>query len=196
MTHIENIPHILQHGITHLSSSHANPDFTPIGDTTLISSRSDYILDNGRRLGEYIPFYFATRTPMLYVIQNGYNLVAPTAPEHIVYLVCSVQKIIELNLDFVFTDGHAIDSFSRQFTRADIDNIDNILDWEAINAKYWNIENDLDLKRRKEAEFLVSGDITTDAILGYLVYNQAAKERMLIFGVAEKNVYIKSEFYF
>jgi hypothetical protein len=31
MTHIENIPHILRHGITHFSSHNANPDFVPIG---------------------------------------------------------------------------------------------------------------------------------------------------------------------
>ena len=84
MTHIENIPHILQYGITHSSSSNANPDFKPIGDSSLISTRNDFVLNNGRYLGEYIPFYFAVRTPMLYVIQHGFNMVAPTKAEDIV----------------------------------------------------------------------------------------------------------------
>ena len=196
MTHIENIPHILQFGITHFQSPNANPAFVPIGDGSMISTRSKHVLDNGRHLGDYIPFYFGTRTPMLYVIQYGYNLVAPTPAANIVYCVSSVQKIIELNLDFIFTDGHAIDSFSAQYSQADVANIKNIVDIKAINAKYWKDENDLDLKRRKEAEFLVLGDIAFDAILGYLVFNQAAKEQMLAFGVAEENVHIEPTFYF
>ena len=116
MTHIENIPHMLQNGITHSTSANANSNFVPIGDSSLITSRNDFLLNNGRRLGEYIPFYFGKRTPMLYVVQNGFNMVAPTPAENIVYCVSSVQKIIDLQLDFVFTDGHAVDSFSSQFT--------------------------------------------------------------------------------
>ena len=196
MTHIENIPHILQYGITHPSSCNANPAFVPIGDRTLITTRNDFLLNNGRRLGDYIPFYFGIRTPMLYVIQNGFNMVAPTPAENIVYCITSVQKIIEHQLDFVFTNGHAVDSFTTQYTPADIINIDNIIDRNAVMAKYWRDENDLDLKRRKEAEFLVLGDISTEAVLGFLVYNQDAQTRMIGFGADTAEVGIKSDFYF
>lgn len=196
MTHIENIPHILQNGITHTTSEYANPDFVPIGDGSLITTRNKFILNNGTRLGEYIPFYFGVRTPMLYVVQNGFNLVAPTSAENIVYCVSSVQKIIDLQLDFVFTDGHAVDGFSSQYTVADIQNIDTILDKNAINAKYWKDENDLDKKRRKEAEFLVLGDISLHAILGYITYNENAKNKIINFGADATNVLIKPEFYF
>ena len=196
MTHIENIPHILQNGITHTTSEYANPDFVPIGDSSLITTRNKFILNNGTRLGEYIPFYFGVRTPMLYVVQNGFNLVAPTSAENIVYCVSSVQKIIDLQLDFVFTDGHAVDGFSSQYTVADIQNIDTILDKNAINAKYWKDENDLDKKRRKEAEFLVLGDISLHAILGYITYNENAKNKIITFGADATNVLIKPEIYF
>ena len=133
---------------------------------------------------------------MLYVVQNGFNLVAPTSAENIVYCVSSVQKIIDLQLDFVFTDGHAVDGFSSQYTVADIQNIDTILDKNAINAKYWKDENDLDKKRRKEAEFLVLGDISLHAILGYITYNENAKNKIITFGADATNVLIKPEFYF
>ncbi|MCU0446744.1 MAG: DUF4433 domain-containing protein [Microscillaceae bacterium] len=177
MTHIENIPHILQNGITHSSSAKANPSFTAIGDSSLISTRSSFLLKNGKRLGEYIPFYFGTRMPMLYVIQNGFNMVKPALAEEIVYCVTSVQKIIDLGLDFVFTDGHAIDSFSSQYNTTDIQHIDTILDKSAINARYWKDENDLDKKRRKEAEFLVLGDIAPTDVLGYLTYNETSQKK-------------------
>jgi len=196
MTHIENIPHILQYGITHSSSANSNPKFVPIGDGSLITTRNNILLNNGRLLGEYIPFYFGVRTPMLYVVQNGFNMVTPTPAENIVYCITSVQKIIDFHLDFVFTDGHAVDGFTSQFTTQDIDNLDNILDWTAIRSKYWRDDKDLDLKRRKEAEFLVSGDISIDAILCYFVYNQNSKDKIINFGVDPADVQIKSEFYF
>ncbi|MBK9638667.1 MAG: DUF4433 domain-containing protein [Bacteroidetes bacterium] len=157
MTHIENIPHILQHGITHLSSPNANPNFVPIGDKSLISTRNDFILNNGKRLGDYIPFYFSVRTPMLYVVQHGYNMVAPTPAENIIYCRCSIQDILNLQLDFVFTDGHAVDGFSTQYIPENITDIQSLLDMKAIDDKYWRDENDLDKKRRKEAEFFSPG---------------------------------------
>lgn len=196
MTHIENIPHILQYGITHSTSVNANPNFVPIGDGSLITTRNNFLLNNGRRLGEYIPFYFGVRTPMLYVVQNGFNMVAPTPADNIVYCVSSVQKIIDLQLDFVFTDGHAVDCFSSQYTATNIQKIDTILDKDAINAKYWRDENDLDRKRRKEAEFLVLGDISQEGILGFITYNENAKNTLINFGIDVANIHVKSEFYF
>ena len=196
MTHIENIPHILQYGITHSTSPNANPDFVPIGDGSLIATRSNFVLDNGKQLGEYIPFYFGYRMPMLYVIQHGYNMVNSTSPQDIVYLVSSVGKIMDLGIEFVFTDGHAIDSLSTQYNQSEIEKINEIIDWEAVMARYWKDENDLDIKRRKEAEFLVLGDIESQAILGYVVYNNEAKEKLRTFGIEKKKVIVKRDYYF
>ncbi|MDI9881304.1 type II toxin-antitoxin system toxin DNA ADP-ribosyl transferase DarT [Flectobacillus longus] len=196
MTHIDNIPHILQNGLTHSSSENANTNFVAIGDSQLISTRNNFILDNNRRLGDYIPFYFGARTPMLYVIQNGFNMVAPISPEKIIYCVSSIQKILDKNLEFVFTDGHAVDRFSTQYTIADIQNIDNILDRNALKAKYWKDEDDLDKKRRKEAEFLVLGDVPNNAILGYLTYNENAKNILINLGINTNKVHVKTEYYF
>ena len=196
MTHIENIPHVLQYGITHSSSPNANPAFVPIGDSGLIATRNQFALDNGRLLGEYIPFYFGARMPMLYVIQKGYNLVKPIQAHDIIYCITSVQKIMERNLEYIFIDGHAVDSFSTQYGLEDIENIDSLLDMKAIRSKYWKDENDLDLKRRKEAEFLVLGDIPATAVFGYLVYNETAKQKLLNFGVNEAVVHVNAQSYF
>lgn len=196
MTHIENIPHVLQCGITHATSVHSNSFFVPIGDGSLISTRNKYILDNGKPLGDYIPFYFSSRTPMLYVIQHGFNMVPPISPAQIVYCVSSIQRMIDLNLDFVFTDGHAVDSFSTLYSAEDIGEIDTILDWKAIKEKYWKDENDLDRKRRKEAEFLVSNDIDTSGILGYIVYDESAQKELVALGISEEKIQIKPNYYF
>ncbi|MDR2868318.1 MAG: DUF4433 domain-containing protein, partial [Bacteroidales bacterium] len=51
MTHIENISHILQYGITHRKSPNANPNYVTIGDTSLISTREtkQVPVSNGNR---------------------------------------------------------------------------------------------------------------------------------------------------
>jgi len=196
MTHIENVPHILTFGITHRNSNNANPNFRSIGDSSLISTRDNYQLNTGRLLGDYIPFYFGIRMPMLYVIQYGYNSLEPTPAQEIVYVVTSVQKIIDLGHEFVFTDGHAVDTFSNQNSNADIDNIDNFLDWNAIKSTNWKSDTDLDLKRRKQAEFLVLGDIAAEAILGYIVSDQIVKDRLLQMKIADDDIIIKNNFYF
>lgn len=54
----------------------------------------------------------------------------------------------------------------------------------------------MDKKRRKEAEFLVLGDIAIDAILGYIVYNENAQNRMIELGVETLNIDIRPDFYF
>lgn len=119
---------------------------------------------------------------MLYVIQKGYNMVNPTLAEDIVYCITTIGKIIENGLDFIFTDGHAVDKFSAQYGIEEIRDIRSLLDQNAINAKYWKDENDLDLKRRKEAEFLVRGDVPISSITGYIVYNEPAKQKLRTLG--------------
>lgn len=196
MTHIENIPHVLQYGITHRNSQSANSSFVPIGDNSLINRRNTHILNNGTVLGDYIPFYFGTRSPTLYVIQRGFNGVIKTNPENIIYCVTSIAKVIDSEINFMFTDGHAIDSFSTEYSKAQIENIDSILDYNAINANVWIDENDLDKKRRKEAEFLLSQDLPTNYILGYICYNESAKSKLLEYGIDESKIVVKPNCYF
>ncbi len=67
---------------------------------------------------------------------------------------------------------------------------------DAVKAKYWKDEDDLDRKRRKEAEFLVLGDIDKKAILGYVVFNKNAKKKMSDFGVNDNQIHINPNYYF
>lgn len=196
MTHIANVPHILVHGITHRSSACANPNFTPIGDRSLISTRDGFVLDNGRTLGEYIPFYFGTRMPMLYVIQKGFNGVSVTSAQDIVYCATSIQNIIDTKQDFVYTNGHAVDSFSSQFGPQDVDDIDNQVDFQAVKVRDWKSPTDLDLKRRMQAEFLLLGDLPFASVLGFVVRNERAKNRLIEYGVADNQIRIRTNEYF
>lgn len=196
MIHIENISHVLEYGITHRNSTNANLNFIAIGDSSIITTRAGKILNNGNTLGNYIPFYFGYRFPMLYVIQWGHNGVKQTLAEDIVYCVTTVEEIINSNIAFIFTDGHAIDSFSTQYTKERINDIEHLLDWEAIQDIYWHDDNDLDKKRRKEAELLLENDLPTKHILGYICYNEKAKSKLVHFGIEEKKIVVRPNYYF
>lgn len=200
MTHIGNIPHILENGITHQNSLNSNKNYISIGYANLISKRENVILPNGNKLSDYIPFYFGARMPMLYVIMLGTNSVKydiePISSEDIVYCITNVEQVLNHNLQFVFSDGHAVSELTDFFDIASIESIDKIIDSQAIKAMYWNDENDLDLKRRKEAEFLVENHIPVNAILGFAVYNNNAKQRLLDYGVAQGKIVVRPKYYF
>ena len=196
MTHIENIAHILEHGITHISSPNANPNYRPIGDVSLIGSRSNFAIALMKTLGQFTPFYFWGHMPMLYVIQNGFNGVKQVAPTDIVYLVSSVGRILDTKLPFLFTSGHAVDKFSGAYDTQDVNRIEQIIDFAAVKEQFWNKDGDKDLKRRKEAEFLVEGDIPLAAVAGYYVYDEAARQKLLALHLPENRVIIKKDFYF
>lgn len=196
MTHIENIPHILQYGITHQISRNSNKNYVPIGDSNLIFNRENLVLPNGIKLGRYIPFYYNTCMPMLFVIKNGFNGVKLLPQQDIVYCITDIEQIKKHQLQFVFSNGHAVNSLTEFFESSEVDNIHDLLDKTAIFAKYWKDERDLDLKRRKEAEFLVANDIPITAILSYAVYDIDVKQKLIALGIEESKVIIKRDYYF
>jgi ssDNA thymidine ADP-ribosyltransferase, DarT len=208
MTHVDNIPHILQHGITHRNSQKANPNYVSIGDSILIGNRNtkEVLVTNGLEgygfsetiiIGNFIPFYFGLRTPMLYVIQKGGNFVPKiTPPEEIIYCVSSVQKIIDEGMLFFFTDGHATNNLTTFFNKEKVNEINNLVDLKAANLKYWKTDSDLDLKRRKESELLVKQDVPNTCIIGYICYNETIKSKLLKMGLQEKEVVVRHNYYF
>lgn len=200
MTHIDNIPHILQNGITHRNSPNANPNYTPIGDNSLISARNskNITASNGISicLGDFIPFYFGVRMPMLYVIQNGFNNVPKINPEEIVYLVCSMEDLAKNNHEIYFSDGHATNKLSSLYDKSELNNLVSILDRTSIESNDWGGSENTDLKRKKSAEFLVKNDVKPEFILGFDCYNEKAKQKLMSYGVDECRIIVVKEAYY
>ena len=200
MVHIENIPHILQYGITSVSSSNSNTNYVPIGDASLIRNRKNTILNIGSKeiaVGNFIPFYFWLKMPMLYVVQHGYNYTSRTEAEKIVYVVVSLSDLVERGVDFYFTDGHAKDKLSKVFDRSNVMNIENILDWKSIRTEQWAGDGiDTEVKRKKQAEFLYPCDIPVENIVGYGCYNENAKQTLVSYGVKEGLIKVLPQYYY
>jgi len=200
LTHIGNISHILKYGITHKNSPSNNPEYIEIGDKSLIDTRSskEIVADNGDPsklnippivLGDFIPFYFGVKMPMLYVVQHGGNFVEkPVSPENIVYLACSLQLIIQAKIMFYFTDGHATDNLTTVYDSTKVIDLPNIIDWQAIRTSYWGGNENLDIKRKKQAEFLVKVDLPPDFIIGFGCYSGKTKKELVSLGVEERKI--------
>lgn len=180
ITHIDNLDFILQSKkLTCPNHSDSDTDYIGIGDKTLIDSRNlsqIYVVPKGN-FTDYVSFYFGARSPMLYSIQKGFNNVTKRAPESIIYIVTTFDKIKESGVQYVFTDGHGYHSMSQFFNQeADLKEVD----WEAVKLIRWNdTEEDPDKKRRKQAEFLVYKELPISSIAGFAVYDEATKTKVL-----------------
>lgn len=196
ITHIDNIPHILKFGLVRAASPNRADNYVSIGDNQVIDRRKDIVVSNVR-LGDCVPFYLGPRSPMLYVIQNGYNGVKRRKPTEIVYCVVLLSDIIRDNIDCIFTDGHALSYLTMYYSKTDLCNIDNIINYNDVYAVQWKEnETDTDIKRRKEAELLVKDDLPACYIRGFVVYDNYAKEELMVQGVAENMIAVRPNFYF
>lgn len=133
---------------------------------------------------------------MLYVIQKGFNSVTPVKAGEIVYCVTSVQDILNSGADFIFSDGHAVDGLTQFYDPENVADIENIIDFNAVKSLFWKDDNDLDLKRRKEAEFLVGKDVPPEAIRGWVVCNKPAKTALVSLGIEDSQIAIRPTYYF
>ena len=157
ITHLRNLPGILELGGLYANSAtarrgveHVNIAHKSIQDrraTTRVP------LPPGGVLHDYVPFYFAPRSPMLYAIHRGNVQGYTEGQTFIVHLVTTAEAIAASGQPFVFTDGHAIMAFTDFYN--DLGQLDQV-DWDVMRARSWrDTLEDNDRLRRRNAEFLV-----------------------------------------
>jgi len=176
LTHYANLKFTLCNGMCCRNSSNADPNYINIGHRNLIDRRGRRTVTKtpGGVLNDYIPFYFAPHSPMLYSIHRG-NIDGFTGVQSdIIYLVSSIEKIQEAKIPFVFTDGHTYEMISDFYNNTN--ELDRV-DWEIMGVRYWNnTEKDNDRMRRRMAEFLAYQFIPSSCILAIVVYNDEIKK--------------------
>ena len=159
ITHINNLSSILQSGglvaNSRLKEEKINYQDIAYGHIQDRRAQTPVPCGAGGYLHDYIPVYFAPRSPMLYTISKGNVPNYQGGQSSIIYLVTDIRIIEAEGLNFVFTDGHATVNYTKFFT--DLEDEDEI-DWNIMEEKYWgDTGDDPDRKRRRQAEFLVHG---------------------------------------
>ena len=155
LTHIANLTDILAAGGLACKAGMANTQHIDVSHYDLQERRQRRAVTctPGGNLHDYVPFYFAPRSPMLYALYRGNVAGYKGGQTPLVYLVSSVQEAASQGLPFVFTDGHPIMAFSKFY--AEVEALDRIA-WDVMAGTYWNDTAEFpNRKQLRQAEFLV-----------------------------------------
>lgn len=174
-TDVSNLAGIVEAGA--LQCHRSAPTKVDIGNTGIKSNRQliDVTCGPGGKVCDYVPFYFAPRSPMLYSIKRGNVEGVEPDQRRLVYLVSSTEAMYGAGLDCVFTNGNAavyITDFDDE-----PDNLETHVDWAIMEEKYWrNTPEDGDRVRRRMAEFLVHEQVPIELFTEIGVYDAEIRD--------------------
>ncbi|GAB2964107.1 toxin-antitoxin system toxin DarT [Micromonospora polyrhachis] len=182
-THITNMPAILASGRLIADSSVAALLVTNVGATDIKAARRQRRVSCPPfgMVADYVPFYFAQRSPMMYRIACEHRDQAadryPGGDDPLVYLVSSVDRVHDAGLAWAASDGNCAASLTR-FTRS-LHDLAELVDWPLMGEEIWkNLPDDRDRVRRRMAEFLVHREFPLDLVTGYVVRTPSRKEEL------------------
>lgn len=173
ITHIANVPWILDHGLHCRNSLERDPNYVEIGNPELIQKRTQRVvpIPPGGVLSDYIPFYFTPYSPMLLNIKTGHNGIRRRPMSEIVIMVSALPTLVEQNLPFVFTDRHAYlqtASFFNDLARLDC------LPWTLLQTRDFKKDvYDPGKFERYQAEALVHRHLPVTALIVIVCHGEA-----------------------
>jgi hypothetical protein len=168
ITHIANIPSILQHGIlSHALVESQNIPFTPIYDAGIVKNRKAKSTPERKSLWEYANVYFQPRNPMMYRVIHEKS-------KRDLAVVAVKPSVLQLPTALV-TDGNAASGPTRFFKPSDGLPVIKA-QWKVIQSEWWN---ELDGSKRKiMTECLVPERIPPEYVHTVFVADHSAKERV------------------
>jgi ssDNA thymidine ADP-ribosyltransferase, DarT len=127
----------------------------------------------GGNLHDFVPFYFAPRSPMLFAIHGGKVQGCVLEQGDIIYFETTVDLVTSSGNEFVFYDRNASLAYSKAFT--DLSHLDAV-SWDLLTepptldgyCKYFHNLPDSktrsDRLERRQAEFLVRDSVSLEAV--------------------------------
>ena len=213
ITAIENLPAIVAAGCLRAKNSAQMQgiDYTNIAHQSIQERRATKPVSAGRGgvIHDYVPFYFAPRSPMLMALHRGQVPDYAGGQEGIVTLETTVSHAIAHDPNsFVFYDMNASLAYSKAYD--DLAHLGAVA-WDLLNeppvldgfCKYWQskAEPERYAKRmeKRQAEFLVHGSVPLHAITQIGVCNAHALLRVkaALAGCAlERLVFVRPFWYY
>lgn len=179
ITHINNLESILlKGGLLCVNEINITKSPVSIAHQSIQDQRAEFKVPVSPYgcLHDYVPFYFAPRSPMLYTINRGNVMGYNEGQGPIIYLVTNVNEIANKSIPYCFTDGHGIMHFTAYYE--DLRDLKEI-DWAIMKEKYWgDTPEDPDRKRRRQAEFLVYNFVPIECIQKICVINNKYKTKI------------------
>ena len=180
LVHVDCLPTLLTRGVLHAPNHTPNDGlgYRTIHDVNVQANRrvKQVSCGPGGTIHDYLPFYFGSRSVMLLNLKSGRVAGYNEGQAPLVYLASTAQTVAAAGLQYVFTDGHGLATFTEWFD--DLAKLDAV-DWSLLKEKYWNdTPQDNDRQRRKQAEFLVWQSLPWDLIGGVGVLDPVMKQRV------------------
>ncbi len=164
-TSIHHLASIIEHGLLCDNSAAVGLLAVEVGNRGIKERRRRQAVPVGPGgvVADYVPFYFAPRSPLLYVIAMGTVLEYTGGLDPLVYLVTTAERLADLGLSMLFTDRNAV-LVPARFTPSLAD-LDTLIDWPLMRARMGNnTPSEPDRKERRMAECLVHRQVPWRAI--------------------------------
>lgn len=137
-------------------------------------------------VGDYVPFYFAARSPMMLTIKSGKVPTFTGDHRDLVYLVSDVEHAVATGNACVVSDRNAaidVAAFSNDLAvlgdLASASPATDFVDWSVMNLPRWDATAEYpDRMERRMAEFLVHRQFPLDALLGTASQNEAVRDQV------------------
>jgi hypothetical protein len=178
ITAIANLPAILARGalLSKNGGAAAGINYQNIAHAGAQGARAARSVPNppGGLVHDFVPFYFAPRSPMLFAINGGRVASCPWRQADIVHFETTVENVTALRQPFVFYDRNATLAFSTPYT--DLAHLDTAVAWDLITeapqldgfCRFWqSLPADpryADRMERRQAEFLVRDQAPLDCM--------------------------------
>lgn len=164
-TPIHHLASIIERGLLCDTSAAAGPLAVEVGNRGIKEQRRRRAVPVGPRgvVADYVPFYFAPRSPMLYAIKMGNVPEYTGGMDPLVYLGTTVDRLVKLGLPMLFTDRNAVLE-TACFTH-NLADLYALIDWPLMRARMWNnTPGEPDRRERRMAECLVHRQVPWRAI--------------------------------
>jgi hypothetical protein len=175
ITHIANVPWILDHGLHCRNTAERDPNYVEIGHPELIEKRThrQVPIPPGGVLSDYIPFYFTPHSPMLLNIKTGFQGLTKRPMSEIAIMVSSLPFLVRQGISFVFTDRHAYLQMASFY--GDLARLDSI-PWDLLrNRDFKRDVSDPGKFERYQAEALVHQYLPVTSLSGIMCHGDAQK---------------------
>lgn len=160
MTHIDNLDSIFRYGLL----AHNNPyKKMDISNQEVNSRRETRENIYGRKIHDYVPFYFNPRNAMMYRNKD----------EDIVVLAFDKKLLLRNNV--LFTDRNASTNSVKFYN--DLNDLDKIR-WNLVKSERWD-DKPLIVKQVMMAEVLVYKQVPISYLKGIYVKNQKTKNKLI-----------------
>lgn len=202
-THIDHLDSVVRDGLVSDSQAQRSALIQhEAGDHAIKERRrrAQVPVGAGGTVCDYVPFYFAPKSPMLFRISKGGVSTFGKDQSELIYLASTVERLNDLGLPIVVTDRNAATRVAAFSDDVATWRADGFVDWDLMDSVWWNDTADYpDRMERRMAECLVHDRVPWEAILavGTIDEQKAAIVNQRLDNVIDPpKILVKRDWYF